>query len=73
MMFSKKIVIKVDGMNCEHCAQTVINGLKEIKSIKSVKVSLKNKKVTIRHKNILNISDIENKINSLGYKYIGVE
>lgn len=72
-MFNKKLVIKVNGMNCEHCAKTITNGLKEIKGIKSSKVDLKNKKVTISHNSILNVSEIEDKINSLGYKFIGVE
>ena len=72
-MLGKKLIIKVSGMNCEHCAATVTDGLKEIKNVKDVKVNLKNKKVIITHKKDLNISEIEKKVNDLGYKFIGVE
>ena len=65
-MLGKKLVIKVSGMSCEHCAATITNGLKEIKNVKGVKVKLK-------HKKDLNISEIEKKVNDLGYKFIGVE
>lgn len=71
-MFDKKIVIKVNGMSCEHCAKAVTAGLKKIDGVKSVKVSLKDNKVTINHKKDLDISLVENTINDLGYKYIGV-
>ena len=72
-MFDKKLVIKVNGMRCEHCAKTVTDGLKKIDGVKSIKVNLKDNKVTINHKKDLDISLIENTINDLGYKYIGVE
>lgn len=72
-MLSKKLVIKVNGMSCNHCAETVSNGLKDIKDVKDVKVNLKNKKVTIKHNGILNVSEIKDKITDLGYDFIGVE
>ena len=72
-MLGKKLVIKVIGMSCEHCAATITDGLKEIKNVKGVKVKLKDKKVIIKHKKDLNISEIEKKVNDLGYKFIGVE
>ena len=73
-MLGKKLVIKVSGMSCEHCAATITAGLKEIKNVKGVKVKLKDKKVIIiKHKKDLNISEIEKKVNDLGYKFIGVE
>ena len=33
-MLSKKLVIKVNGMSCNHCAETVSNGLKILKMLK---------------------------------------
>ena len=72
-MFDKKLVIKVSGMSCEHCAKAVTDGLKKIDGVKSIKVDLKSNKVSISHKKDLNISLIEKTINDLGYKYIGVE
>ena len=72
-MLGKKLVIKVSGMSCDHCAATITDGLKEIKNVKGVKVNLKSIKVIIKHKKDLNISEIEKKVNDLGYKFIGVE
>ena len=72
-MKSKKIVIKVSGIKTLKDASVIRKSLYEIKGIKSVKVSLKYKKITLTHNSNINILDIKKSINNLGYKYIGVE
>lgn len=72
-MLSKKIVIKVNGIKTLKDASNIRNSINKIEGIKSVKVSLKNKKITLTHNKILNILDIKKTIDELGYKYIGVE
>lgn len=42
-----KDIIKVDGMSCGHCVQTIENAMKSISSIKQVEVSLENKEVML--------------------------
>lgn len=72
-MFNKnKMIIKVEGMKCEHCKEKVINTLIKLDEIKKVNVNLDKKEVTIvpeKNKEI-NLDKIKNIINDLGYKYM---
>ena len=73
-MFNKKIIeIKIDGMHCEHCANKVKDILEEKNDIKNVKLDLKKgiAKLKVEDKNI-DLKDIENSINELGYEYKGL-
>ena len=42
-----EITLKVDGMMCDGCAETVTNALKAKRGVKSVKVDLETKKVSV--------------------------
>ncbi len=72
-MLNKKLVIKVNGIRTLKDASMIRKSLYKNESIKSVKVSLKNKKITLTHSNTINVLEIQKTINALGYKYIGVE
>ena len=72
-MFRKKMVVRVNGMSCEHCANAIKEELSKNEVIKVVKVNLKNKKVTISHIGNLNVHDVKKSITGLGYEFIGVE
>lgn len=72
-MLNKKLVIKVNGIRTLKDASMIRKKLYKNESIKSVKVSLKNKKITLTHSNTINVLEIQKTINALGYKYIGVE
>ena len=72
-MLSSELIIKVNGVNTRKDASKIRKELGNIEYVKSVKVSLKSKKVTLIHKKTINVLEIEKLINSLGYKYIGVE
>ena len=72
-MLSKKMIIKVSGIETLKDASIIRNSINKIEGIKSTKVNLKSKKVTLTYNKVLNILDIKNLINELGYKYIGVE
>lgn len=69
-MFSKKYIIQVDGMKCEHCSKRVSDELKKIEGIKSIKVDLNSKKVTISYKDKVDIDKIKHTILDLGYQII---
>ena len=43
----KEFKFNVDGMSCMHCVARVENILKEIPTVKSVKVSLENKEASV--------------------------
>ena len=71
-MFSKKVVLKVEGMHCEHCALKVQDALKKIDGIKSVKINLNKQQAIITYKNDLSFDKIKEVIESVGYQYKGV-
>jgi copper chaperone len=45
----KRIVLKVDGMSCEHCAMAITKALKDLPGVSSVAVDLAAKTVTVDH------------------------
>ena len=61
----KKIYIKVDGMMCNHCHQTVTNIIKKNCDVQKIRIS--NNIVTVYYENSINKENIINEINSKGY------
>ena len=45
----QSLVLKVDGMSCEHCVKAVKNAVGALPGIGSVSVDLKAKTVTVEH------------------------
>ena len=72
-MFNKnKIVSKllVEGMHCNSCAKRIEDALKKNKDIKKVEINLNTKEVLITSTNELDINNIKEIINNLGYSVI---
>ena len=72
-MFGKNNITKtisVEGMSCIHCAKKVENALKELREVKSAKVSLENKKVDVILKEELDDKILKDTIEDLGYKVV---
>lgn len=61
----KKIYIKVDGMMCNHCHQTVTNIIKKNCDVQKIRIT--NNIVTVYYENSINKENIINEINSKGY------
>ena len=72
-MFSKKVVVKIGGMHCEHCASHVKEALEKIPSISGVKVSLKEEKATISYKKEIDLEEVKKAIEELEFQYLGEE
>ncbi len=72
-MFHKKIIVKIDGMKCDHCAKRVCDSLKKIDNVKSVKVSLEAKNATINYKENVDIKQVSSVIENEGFHFAGVE
>jgi len=72
-MFNKtgKVVVKVEGMACKHCATKVEEGLKKIDNVDKVKVDLNKKEVTIFSKKEVDLEKVKNVIEELNYSYEG--
>ena len=64
------LTIKIEGMTCNHCKNSVENNLRSIYGIEQVNVNLANSRAAIKGENI-DLKKIESCINSLGYKYKG--
>lgn len=72
-MFSKKIIVNIDSMKCEHCTKKVEDIINTIDNVKSVKVNSSKKNVSIKYNNSIDIEKVKQKIEQLEYKFIGVE
>ena len=66
----KELTIKVAGMTCAHCEAAVKRGLEGMEGIVNVEADNKNETVKITGSNI-DLEQVRQKINNLGYKYIG--
>lgn len=69
-MFGDKIrkTIFINGMSCGHCSKRVEDALKSVNGVKSVKVSLDEKKADVVLKN-----DIDNDVLKKAVEEVGVE
>lgn len=70
-MFGKEKIVKtlnVEGMSCMHCAKKVETALKEVKGVKSVKVSLENKIVEVTLKEDIATEVLKRAVEDAGYE-----
>lgn len=74
-MFGKKnkIIIKVDGMHCEHCAKKVNDAILKIDKNVKVKVDLSCGEVTIISKDNVDIESVKKNVNETGFTFVGVK
>ena len=65
----KQKLIKVEGMTCQHCVQTITKALKKISGLNSIDVILDNKEVNVRFdENETNLQEITKKIVEVGFE-----
>jgi copper chaperone CopZ len=62
-----KTTVTREGMSCEHCVKHVKEALEAISGIKSAKVSLKNKRAVVDHKDGVTLESIKASIAEAGY------
>ncbi len=63
--------IKVTGMTCGHCVQSVTEELKEVSGVKEVNVVLETGVVTIQSDSELNNADVVAAVKEAGYVVVG--
>ncbi len=63
--------IKVSGMTCGHCVNSVTEELQEIAGVTEVKVELESGEVTIESAAELNAYEISAAIKEAGYEVVG--
>ena len=72
-MFGKKLIIKIHGMSCSHCAKRVEDALEKLDNVKKVKVNLQEEKGVITYKDNIDIEKVKKVIENLDYQFEGVE
>ncbi len=66
----KKVILKVEGMKCEGCKNRLQNYLNSKEGV-NAQVDLENKTVEIEYDDKLEIKDLENYIDDIGFKSLG--
>ena len=62
-------IIKVNGMTCEHCVQTITNALNNINGLNTVNVDLVKKEVSVKfNENETKLQKIFDKIIEVGFE-----
>lgn len=67
---SKKKTLTVDGMTCHHCEMTVEKAVMEVEGVKAAKADHSNKTVEVQYKNELNLDQVKDNIEKVGYKFV---
>ena len=69
-MLKKKVVLKVDGMHCNHCANKIKEICNNVSNVLNTKVNIESKEVIISYIKEINLDDIKSKIDFEGYKVV---
>ena len=74
-MFGNKITktIFIEGMSCGHCSKRVEEALKSVNGVKSVKVSLEEKKADVILKNDVDNEILKNAVEEVGFEVVNVK
>jgi copper chaperone CopZ len=67
---SKKKILSVEGMTCHHCEMTVEKALMEISAVKRAKANHTLKSVEVEYVGDLDLSQVRDKIEKAGYKFV---
>lgn len=73
MLNNKKTIIEISGMSCNHCASRIETSLSKLPNIKKVIVDLSSNTATITSSKDLDIKEVQNTVEDLGYKFIKVQ
>ena len=66
----KKVILKVEGMKCEGCKNRLQNYLNSKEGV-NAQVDLENKEAVIEYDDKLEIKDLEDYIDDIGFKSLG--
>ena len=74
-MFGSKITktISIEGMSCGHCSKRVEEALKSVKGVKSVSVSLEEKKADVVLKIDIDNETLKTGVEDVGFKVVDIK
>jgi copper chaperone len=65
-----KLILRVDGMSCDHCVKAITKAIGALPGVSDVTVDLKGKAVTVDHDPALSVDKIKYEIEEQGYDVI---
>ena len=68
-----KFIVNVEGMHCEHCANTVKAALEAIDGVKSAKVNLQKKCAVVTSEKSLSSDLAKKAVDDAGFEFKGCE
>lgn len=68
MLFSKKQVVKIEGMHCENCAKKVEGCLSTIPEVKKVKINLKKQEAVLTADQEIDLKKIKESLKETDFK-----
>lgn len=63
-----KEVLKVEGMSCGHCVNSIESSVGALNGVSSVKVDLANNEVTVEYDHVETLKKIKETIEEQGYE-----
>ncbi len=66
----KEIELKVQGMTCQHCVNTVSRAVSSLEGVSKVEVFLDSGKVKVQMETDIPMEDIKKSIEEWGYKVV---
>lgn len=63
-----KEVLKVEGMSCGHCVNSIESSVGALNGVSSVKVDLSNNEVTVEYDHVETLKKIKETIEEQGYE-----
>ena len=64
-----KIVLKIEGMSCEHCQKRVKEALESLEGV-SAKVSLEEKNAEVTYPDEVSIKELKDAVAEAGYQVV---
>ncbi|MSS77079.1 heavy metal translocating P-type ATPase [Anaerococcus sp. WCA-380-WT-2B] len=68
-----KMIVKVNGMSCNHCKNHVEEALKKIAGIEKAEVNLDEKLANVAYFGSIDEDEIKRAIEDAGYEFVGIE
>jgi copper ion binding protein len=65
-----KAIFQIEGMTCQHCAQTIEKTLEKLPGLQSVHVDLNEKQARVDYQGTLNAQAVIDAVEAEGYKAI---
>jgi len=69
----KKIKLTIEGMHCAACAGNAERGLKKVKGVKEVSVSVMTHKGFVEVEDSVKAEDLKEAVSKVGYKVVELE